>query len=195
MFAGPAAYLGASAAGGAGGAALGLGAAAGGLAGPLAAVTAGLALWDGIQKQNQAKKAMEAAAKGASGQLTSIAGNLQLSLFENANRRSQLHGRTTTTLSAKGGLGGITAKNLLNETVANAALADYVSRFSAATQSEQVRAGYNQTVAGIRGSTPGLLQATLGGAFQGFSSGLALDASLGNLGQANRVGANPGRYA
>lgn len=194
MFAGPAAYLGASS--GASGAA---GAGAASLFTPLTVGLGvglgGLALFDALEKQKQAKKAMNAAAMGASGQLSAIQGNLQLALFENANRRAQLVGRTTTTLSAKGGLGGVTAKNLLNEAVANAALADYYTRFNANNQSAQVRAGYESTAASIRGSTPGLAPAAIGGAFQGFSQGLALQTALDNLEQANRVGANPGRYA
>lgn len=195
MFAGPAAYLGASAAGGAGGGAGFLALASNPVTAGLTVGMAGLALWDAMEKQKQAKKAMNAAAMGASGQLSAIQGNLQLALFENANRRAQLVGRTTTTLSAKGGLGGVTAKNLLNEAVANAALADYYTRFNANSQSAQVRAGYESTVAGIRGSTPGLAPAAIGGAFQGFSQGLALQSAMTNLEQANRVGANPGRYA
>lgn len=154
-----------------------------------------LSLFDAIQKQDQAKKAMNAAAMGASGQLSAIQGNLQLALFENANRRAKLLGRTTTTLSASGGLGGVTAKNLLNEAVAQAALADYYTRFNAANQSAQVRSGYNATVAGIRGSTPGLAPAAIGGAFQGFSQGLALQNAMMGWEQASSVAANPGRYA
>ena len=195
MFAGPAAFLGASS--GASSAA-GAGAAAS-LFTPLTigltAGMAGLSLFDAIQRQDQAKKAMNAAAMGASSQLSAIEGNLQLALFENANRRAKLVGRTVTTLSANGGLGGVTAKNLIKEAVAQAALNDYYTRFDAASRSAQVRAGYDSTVAGIRGGTPGLAPAAIGGAFQGFTQGLALQNAMMGWEQASKAAANPGRYA
>lgn len=196
MFAGPAAMLAATsgaapAAGGAGALAL--------LSNPITAGLTlgmgGLALFDAMQKQQQAKKAMNAAAMGASGQLSTIEANLQMALFENANRRAQAVGRTRTTLSALGSVGGVTAKNLLNEAVANAALADYYTRFDANNRRATVRAGYDQTVASIRGATPGLGTAAIGGAFQGFTQSLALRGALEQLDQAAKMNANPGRYA
>lgn len=188
----------ASLAGGAGGAAGAAGSAAlfsNPITAGLTVGMAGLQLFSALQQQKAAKNAMNAAAMGASNQLSAIENNLQLALFENANRRGQAVGRTLTTLAANGGFGGSTDRNLLNEAVAAASLNDYYTKMDAQNKRTQVRYGYESQVASIRGSTPGLAPAAIGGAFQGFTSALALRSALKGLEQANQVGANPGRFA